>query len=59
MDKDRILAISKCDKLDDELMEEIKNSLPKDLNFLFISSVSQIGLTQLKDKIWIQLNSDE
>ena len=40
-------------------MEEIKNSLPKDLNFLFISSVSQKGLTQLKDKIWIQLNSDE
>jgi len=59
LDKDRILAISKCDMLDDELMEEIKNSLPKDLNFLFISSVSQKGLTQLKDKIWIQLNSDE
>ena len=59
LDKDRILAISKCDMLDDELMQEIKNSLPKDLNFLFISSVSQKGLTQLKDKIWIQLNSNE
>ena len=54
-DKPRILVVSKSDMLDDELKEEIKKDLP-DLPFLFISSVAQLGLTELKDLIWQKLN---
>ena len=56
LDKDRILAISKSDMLDDELKEEISKELPADLPTLFISSVAQQGLTELKDLIWEKLN---
>ena len=56
LDKDRILAISKSDMLDDELKEEIAKDLPKDIPSLFISSVAQQGLTELKDAIWKKLN---
>ncbi len=56
LDKDRLLAISKSDMLDDELKEEIKEDLPKDIEALFISSVAQQGLTELKDKLWKMLN---
>ena len=56
LDKDRILAISKSDMLDDELIAEIKEELPTDLPSLFISSVAQQGITELKDLIWKQLN---
>ena len=55
-DKPRLLAISKSDMLDDELKEEIKQDLP-DIPYLFISSVAQMGLTELKDLIWKHLNS--
>ncbi|MAD96541.1 MAG: GTPase ObgE [Flavobacteriaceae bacterium] len=57
LDKDRILAISKSDMLDEELKEEIEKELPTDLPCLFISSVAQQGLQQLKDKLWATLNS--
>lgn len=56
LDKQRLLAISKTDMLDDELKAEIKADLPKDLETLFISSVAQQGLTELKDKLWSMLN---
>jgi GTP-binding protein len=56
LDKDRILAVSKSDMLDKELKEEIAKDLPKDLPSLFISSVAQEGLTELKDLIWKKLN---
>jgi GTP-binding protein len=56
LDKDRLLAISKTDMLDDELKTEIKAELPKDVEALFISSVAQIGLQELKDKLWGMLN---
>lgn len=56
MDKDRLLAISKSDMLDDELKTEIEKELPKDLPHLFISSIAQTGLTELKDKLWKMLN---
>jgi len=56
LDKDRILAISKSDMLDEELKEEISNELPTDVSSLFISSVAQQGLTELKDLIWEKLN---
>ena len=57
MDKDRLLAISKSDMLDDELKTEIEKELPKDLPHLFISSVAQTGLIVLKDKLWKMLNN--
>ena len=56
LDKNRILAISKSDMLDEELIAEIKKELPTDLPSLFISSVAQQGLTELKDLIWKKLN---
>ena len=52
LDKERILAITKCDLLDDELMTELKDEFPKDVKVVCISSVSQQGLTALKDEIW-------
>ena len=52
LDKDRILAISKSDMLDQELKNEISKEIPKNLPFIFISSVAQQGLTELKDLIW-------
>ena len=57
MDKDRLLAISKSDMLDDELKTEIEKELPKDLPHIFISSIAQTGLTELKDKLWKMLNN--
>lgn len=57
LDKQRILAISKSDMLDDELMAEIKPDLPKDLPVIFISSVTNQGIMQLKDIIWKKLNT--
>lgn len=59
LDKDRLIAISKCDMLDDELKDELKEQLDKEfdgLPYLFISSVAQQGLTELKDKLWQMLN---
>jgi len=55
LDKNRILAITKSDMLDDELIQEIKKDLP-DIPNLFISSVAQMGLQELKDLIWKQLS---
>ncbi|MBQ3677008.1 MAG: GTPase ObgE [Bacteroidales bacterium] len=55
LDKPRLLAISKCDMLDDELMAEIAKNLPP-IETVFISSVAQIGLVELKDKLWKLLN---
>lgn len=56
LDKKRLLAISKADLLDDELMNEIRAELPKDVPTLFISSVTQYGIQQLKDTIWKIIN---
>ena len=52
LDKERLLAITKCDLLDDELMAELKDEFPRDIEVVYISSVSQQGLTELKDEIW-------
>ncbi|MEC7646717.1 MAG: GTPase ObgE [Bacteroidota bacterium] len=57
LDKDKILAISKSDMLDEELKKEINKELPQDISSLFISSVAQQGLTELKDLIWEKLNN--
>src|SRR5574343_578131 len=53
--KERLLAITKSDMLDDELIADIKKDLPK-IPYLFISSVAEKGLTELKDLIWERLN---
>ena len=55
LNKERILAVTKSDLLDDELKVEIAKELPK-IPFLFISSIAQQGLVELKDLIWKKLN---
>lgn len=58
MDKQRILAITKCDMLDEELILALKNELPKGIDTVFISSVTGMGITELKDLIWIEINKE-
>ena len=59
LDKSRLIAITKCDMLDDELKAELKIELDNELpiDYVFISSVAQQGITQLKDRLWNMLNS--
>jgi GTP-binding protein len=59
LDKERFIAISKSDMLDEELKAELKAELDQQLKlpFMFISSVAQQGITELKDKLWSILNS--
>jgi|TARA_R110002051_G_scaffold66515_12_gene120512 GTP-binding protein len=60
LDKERLICISKSDMLDKELMDEMREELTKDLNgtpFMFISSVAQMGIVELKDKLWEMLNA--
>jgi len=58
LDKQRLIAISKSDMLDDELKAELKAELDEQLpiEYLFISSVAQQGIVELKDKLWAMLN---
>ena len=58
LDKSRLIAITKSDLLDDELMDEIRLEIGKKIKeeFIFISSISNFGLVELKDKIWEILN---
>lgn len=58
-DKSRVLAISKSDMLDDELREEISKDLPEGIPVVFISAVTGQGLTELKDLLWREINSEE
>lgn len=60
LDKERLITISKSDMLDDELMEEMRLELDKDLKgapYMFISSVTQQGIQELKDRLWQMLNA--
>jgi GTP-binding protein len=57
LDKKRILAITKSDMLDEELMAEIEGDLPN-IPHVFISSVVGYHLMELKDMIWKQLNNE-
>ena len=62
LDKDRLVVISKCDMLDAELKKELKTQLDKEFKetpYLFISSIAQEGLTELKDKLWQMLNIED
>jgi len=58
LDKSRLIAITKSDLLDEELMQEIELEIKEKIKeeFIFISSISNTGLTELKDKIWKMLN---
>lgn len=58
MDKQRVLAITKSDLLDDELVEMLSADLPDDLPVVFISAVANKGLDELKDILWAALNSE-
>jgi GTP-binding protein len=52
LQKDFVIAISKSDMLDEELKAAIEKELPKNIPHIFISSVTQQGLTELKDLLW-------
>ena len=58
LDKHRVLAVTKCDLLDDELMDMLRETLPDDLPVVFISSVTGLGIQELKDTLWQELNSE-
>ena len=58
LQKHRVLAVTKCDLLDDELIEMLKHDLPEDLQVVFISSVTGMGINELKDILWKELNAE-
>lgn len=58
LDKHRVLAVTKSDLLDDELIEMLRETLPTDLPVVFISSVTGYSLDKLKDVLWEELNSE-
>ncbi len=57
-DKPRVLAVSKSDMLDEELMAEIEATLPEGVPHIFISAVTGMGLTQLKDMLWNEITDE-
>ena len=54
--KDRVLAVTKCDMLDAELMKAVKKELPKGIDCVMISSITGLGLDPLKDLLWRKLH---
>lgn len=58
LSKQRVLAITKCDLLDEELVEMLEETLPDDLPHVFISSVTGFGVSVLKDILWNELNRE-
>ena len=56
LDKDRVLAITKCDMLDEVMMKQLRRDLPKGVEAVLISSVARIGLDDLKDLLWKKLH---
>lgn len=58
LDKQRILAVTKSDLLDDELQQMLSEDLPDDLPVIFISAVAGKGINELKDLLWTALNSE-
>ena len=55
LDNQRLLAVTKCDMLDDTMMEQLRQHLPDGVEAIFISAVSGLGIMELKDKIWERL----
>ena len=58
LQKHRVLAVTKCDLLDEELIDMLRPTLPEDLPVVFISAVTGFGLEELKDVLWRELNSE-
>jgi len=58
LDKQRVLAVTKCDMLDQELMDEIEPTLPENIPHVFISAISGLGISVLKDILWEELNKE-
>lgn len=58
LEKKRILAVTKCDLIDEELIEMLRADLPGDVPTVFISAATTYGLEELKDVIWRELNSE-
>lgn len=58
LDKQRVLAVTKCDLLDEELIGMLKETLPEGIPTVFISAVTGMGLEELKDVLWKELNSE-
>jgi GTP-binding protein len=58
LDKRRMLAISKCDMTDEELRNEMRKEIPLGVEHIFISSLSGLGLIELKDRLWQMLSSE-
>ena len=56
LDKSRLLAITKCDLADEEIVSELKKELPEDIPCVFISSHKKTGLMKLKGMLWEALN---
>jgi GTPase len=52
LDKPRLLAITKCDLIDEEMQELLKPTLPEGIDAIFISAVTEYRLMELKDKLW-------
>jgi len=59
MDKQRVLAITKSDMLDEELMQALSMELPDNVPYVFISSITNFGVSTLKDLLWRELNSED
>lgn len=57
LDKEKVLAITKADIFDEGMLEELKKTLPKNLKFVFISSITGKGIDVLKDELWKKLNA--
>ncbi|MBO7379225.1 MAG: GTPase ObgE [Bacteroidales bacterium] len=58
LDKQRLLAITKCDMLDNELIDEMRQELPEGVPTVFISAVAGMGLDELKDMLWAMLTDE-
>ncbi len=58
LDKGRLLAVTKCDMLDEELMEHVRENLPEGIDAMLVSSVSGMGIAELKDELWSRLNGN-
>ena len=58
LDKQRVLAITKSDMLDEELIQMLEQNLPENVSHVFISSLTGMGIQTLKDILWTELNKE-
>lgn len=58
LDKQRVLAVTKCDLIDSDIEKDLESRLPEDIPHVFISSIAQKGLKELKDLLWQALHEE-